>query len=122
MCSSRVAGWPNRSGPRKDAAHGRQSGGDSQEDGETRGYACRRGGGDPVDQKKRDVKRVVLDTNVLVSALLFSGEMTRIVAGWKAGAFVPVFSRATFDEFRRVLAYPKFSLTVQEIEALIEDE
>ena len=75
-----------------------------------------------MDQKKRDVKRVVLDTNVLVSALLFSGEMARIVAGWKAGAFVPVLSRATFDEFRRVLAYPKFSLTVQEIEALIEDE
>ena len=66
--------------------------------------------------------RVVLDTNVLVSALLFSGELGRIVEDWKSGAFVPVFSRETFDEFRRVLSYPKFSLTVQEIATLIEDE
>jgi len=35
---------------------------------------------------------------------------------------VPVFSRDTFNEFRKVLAYPKFSLTVQEIQVLIEDE
>lgn len=66
--------------------------------------------------------RVILDTNVLVSALLFSGKLGRIIEGWKSGAFVPVFSRETFDEFRRVLSYPKFSLTVQEIAALIEDE
>ncbi|MFH1028094.1 MAG: putative toxin-antitoxin system toxin component, PIN family, partial [Pseudomonadota bacterium] len=39
-----------------------------------------------------------------------------------SGAFVPVFSRETFDEFRRVLSYPKFALTVQEITVLIEDE
>jgi len=75
-----------------------------------------------VGQKKREVMRVVLDTNVLVSALLFPGELGRLVAGWKSGAFIPVFSRDTFDEFKRVLAYPKFSLSVQEIEVLIEDE
>jgi putative PIN family toxin of toxin-antitoxin system len=66
--------------------------------------------------------RVVLDTNVLVSALLFSGELARIAEGWKTVAFIPVFSRETFDEFKRVLSYPKFSLTVQEIAALIENE
>lgn len=66
--------------------------------------------------------RVILDTNVLLSALFFSGELGQIVEGWKSGAFVPVFSRETFDEFRRVLSYPKFSLTDQEIAALIEEE
>ena len=66
--------------------------------------------------------RVILDTNILVSALLFSGEPGRIVEGWKSGAFIPVFSRETFDEFRRVLSYPKFSLTAKEITTLIEDE
>ncbi len=66
--------------------------------------------------------RVILDTNVLISALLFSGEPGRIVERWKSGAFVPVFSRDTFDEFRKVLSYTKFSLTVQEIATLIEDE
>jgi len=72
--------------------------------------------------EKEIVTPVVLDTNVLVSALLFSGDMERIVEGWKAGMFVPVFSRETFDEFRRVLTYPKFSLTASEIRALIENE
>jgi putative PIN family toxin of toxin-antitoxin system len=75
-----------------------------------------------VGKKKQDVIRIVLDTNVLVSALLFSGKLGQIVAHWKEGMFVPVFSRDTFDEFRRVLAYQKFSLTVQEIQALVEDE
>ncbi|MBW6487132.1 MAG: putative toxin-antitoxin system toxin component, PIN family [Syntrophobacterales bacterium] len=66
--------------------------------------------------------RTVIDTNVLVSALLFSGEMGDIVSYWKARKFLPVFSHDTFDEFRRVLAYPKFSLTPREIDALLQDE
>jgi uncharacterized protein len=68
------------------------------------------------------VIRVVLDTNVLVSALLFGGVLNRLVAKWKTGDVVPVFSQATFDEFRRVLAYPRFDLTESEIWVLIEDE
>ena len=75
-----------------------------------------------MGEKQSDMTRIVLDTNVLVSALLFPGELERIVTGCKSGAFVPVFSRETFDEFRKVLAYPKFELTAQEIVALIEDE
>lgn len=66
--------------------------------------------------------RVVLDTNILVSALLFAGEMSLIAESWKKRLFVPFFSRVTFDEFKKVLSYPKFSLTVQEITALIESE
>jgi len=71
---------------------------------------------------KPEVIRVVLDTNVLVSALLFGGMQDRLVARWKAGTVVPVFSKATFDEFRRVLTYPRFSLSETEIRVLIEDE
>lgn len=75
-----------------------------------------------MGQKQKTVIRTVLDTNVLVSALLFSGEMGHIVSSWKARKFFPVFSHDTFDEFRRVLAYPKFSLTPREIDALFQDE
>jgi len=75
-----------------------------------------------LGKKEITVMRVILDTNVLVSSLLFSGGLGRIVDSWKTGAFVPFFSRETFDEFRRVLYYPKFSLTTQEIKTLIEDE
>ena len=75
-----------------------------------------------MGQKQRTVIRVVLDTNVLVSALLFSGEIGNVVSSWKARKFLPVFSQDTFDEFRRVLAYPKFSLTPREIDALLQNE
>jgi uncharacterized protein len=75
-----------------------------------------------VVKTKHRVIRVVLDTNVLVSALLFGGMLNRLVDKWKSGTVVPVFSRATFAEFRRVLAYPRFALTESEIRALIEDE
>ena len=75
-----------------------------------------------MGQKQRTVIRIVLDTNVLVSALLFSGEVGHIISSWKAQKFLPVLSHDTFDEFRRVLAYPKFSLTPREIDALLQDE
>lgn len=71
---------------------------------------------------KSRVSRVVLDTNVLVSALLFGGGLEPLVVQWKSGAVIPLFSRATFAEFRKVLAYPRFSLTEPEIRSLIEEE
>lgn len=71
---------------------------------------------------KPRLNRVVLDTNVLVSALLFGGRLEPLVVLWKTGAIIPVFSRDTFAEFRKVLAYPRFALTETEIAALIEDE
>ena len=75
-----------------------------------------------MGQKRRTVIRTVLDTNVLVSALLFPGDMGDLVSSWKVRKFLMVFSRDTFDEFRRVLAYPKFSLTPREIDALLQNE
>jgi len=66
--------------------------------------------------------KVVLDTNVLVSALLFRGRLATFVRLWQSGEIVPVISRETFEEFRTVLEYPKFSLTEEEIGAIIEDE
>ena len=61
------------------------------------------------------MKRVVLDTNVLVSALLFKGRLARLVELWQKGAIVPVISKETFDELRTVLCYPKFALNAEEI-------
>lgn len=75
-----------------------------------------------MGKKKEEIVRVVLDTNILISALLFKGEMARLVELWKEGRIVPLISQATFKEFRDVLAYPKFSLTENEIRTIIEDE
>lgn len=66
--------------------------------------------------------RVVLDTNCLVSALLFStGRLAWLREGWQAGRFVPLVSRDTVGELIRVLAYPKFRLDAREQEMLLAD-
>jgi putative PIN family toxin of toxin-antitoxin system len=75
-----------------------------------------------VGKKPKKIIRVVLDTNVLISALLFKGELTKIVGLWQEGKIVPIISKETFDELRAVLEYPKFSLTPAEIKSLIEHE
>lgn len=71
---------------------------------------------------KPRMTRVVLDTNVLVSALLFGGKLAPLVAHWKSGAVIPLFSHATFTEFRKVLTYGRFALKDPEIRVLIEEE
>lgn len=66
--------------------------------------------------------KVVLDTNVLISALLFGGHLPAIREAWRDARIVPVLSRETFQEFVDALGYPKFSLSREEIAFLIEDE
>jgi putative PIN family toxin of toxin-antitoxin system len=52
--------------------------------------------------------RVVLDTNVLVSGLLYPERVPgRIVAAWREGRFELVLSVEQLAEIGRVLAYPK---------------
>ena len=75
-----------------------------------------------MGETPRKVRRVVLDTNVLVSALLFTGELSKIVDLWQRGKAVPLISRETFEELRAVLEYSKFSLAPDEIQGIIEDE
>lgn len=72
--------------------------------------------------RTKRIVRVVLDTNVIVSALLFDGELTRVVDLWETGRIAPLLSKETFDELRRVLEYPKFALNQQEIETIIHRE
>ena len=75
-----------------------------------------------MGKKKKEVIRVVLDTNVLISALLFTGEVSRLVELWQDRKIIPVISRETFAELRDVLQYPKFNLTDPEIFDIIESE
>jgi uncharacterized protein len=75
-----------------------------------------------VGKKEKTLTKVVLDTNILVSALLFHGELSGIIELWKKGAIIPIFSRETFAEFKAVLEYPKFALKRQEINMIIEEE
>lgn len=75
-----------------------------------------------MGKKEKAAIKIVLDTNILISSLLFKGEIAGVVDLWKKGKIIPIFSRDTFDEFKTVLEYPKFSLTAQEIKVIIEEE
>lgn len=66
--------------------------------------------------------RAVLDTNVVISALLFSGPPSHLVSAWQSSHLRPVVSAPILDEYIRVLAYPKFELTATLIRSLIEEE
>ena len=54
--------------------------------------------------------RAVLDTNVLVSAVLSrGGAPDRVLRAWRDGAFELLTSRALLDELERVLARPRIA-------------
>jgi putative PIN family toxin of toxin-antitoxin system len=54
--------------------------------------------------------RVVLDVNVLISALLSpDGAPARLLVAWLEGAFELIVSPRLRDELERALAYPKIS-------------
>ena len=66
--------------------------------------------------------RVVLDTNLLISALaLKSPAMVWLRIAWQAEKFIPVASDETIRELIRVIAYPKFGLFTADQESLLED-
>lgn len=66
--------------------------------------------------------RAVIDTNVLISALIFkTGRMAGIREAWGGSWCTPLVSRATTQELIRVLKYPKFQLSgAQQREVLAE--
>ena len=68
------------------------------------------------------MKRIVIDTNVLISALLFGGIPGELVPLWKNRHIQPLASRVVVEEYLRVLVYPKFSLSEKEIDFLLSQE
>jgi putative PIN family toxin of toxin-antitoxin system len=75
-----------------------------------------------VGAEQEILMRVVLDTNTLISALLFSGTAARLIPLWQSGRITPLISQAILAEYYRVLSYPKFGLAMHEIRALIDEE
>jgi len=58
--------------------------------------------------------RVVFDTNVVLSALLFpAGRQAWLRQHWREGGAVALISPATARELTRVIGYPKFRLSEQ---------
>ena len=68
------------------------------------------------------MKKIVIDTNVLVSGLLFSGPPGELVHLWKKRIVLPLCSNEIVNEYLRVLAYPKFHLSESEIDFILTHE
>ena len=68
-----------------------------------------------------DRLRVVIDTNLVLSALVFGGSTAKLRLAWQSDRFIPLVSKTTIMELIRVLAYPKFKLTQEEQEDLLAD-
>jgi len=66
--------------------------------------------------------KVVLDTNVLISTLLFGGKLEAVRQAWKEGKIHLIFCPETLEELVKVLHYSKFELTDEEIAYLVEVE
>ena len=68
------------------------------------------------------VPRAVLDTNVVLSALLFTqGRLARLRLAWQQTSFHPLASTVTTRELMRALTYPKFKLTAEDQQELLAD-
>lgn len=68
------------------------------------------------------MRRVVLDTNIVLSALIFSaGSLAWIRQAWQRQQLQPLVCRETAGELLRVLAYPKFKLSALEQQELLAD-
>ena len=78
----------------------------------------------PVPRHRRPAAplRVVLDTNLVLSALVFrSGAAVELRHSWQRGACLPLVSTATVQELIRVLTYPKFRLSPDDQHELLAD-
>lgn len=66
--------------------------------------------------------RVVLDTNVIVSALILRGTTNQLVDFWKKKRFKIILSKTIFNEYLRVFTYLKFKLTAEEIKLMLHQD
>ena len=66
--------------------------------------------------------RTVIDTNVIISAILFGGIPGELISLWKSGHIQPLASKDIIDEYIKVLTYPKFELSEKEINYILYNE
>lgn len=65
---------------------------------------------------------MVFDTATVVSALVFAnGRLAWLRSHWHGGDCVPLISTMTATELTRVLAYPKFELSIDDRNELLAD-
>jgi len=73
------------------------------------------------EKKSKKRFKIVIDTNIFISSVLFKGRVDKLVELWKKREFVFLISKDVLEEYIQVLSYPKFSLTKEEIKYIIEE-
>ncbi len=67
-------------------------------------------------------ERVVFDTGIVVSALVFSNSrLAWLRPHWRQGGCIPLISALTLTELTRVLGYPKFNLSSSDRRELLSE-
>jgi putative PIN family toxin of toxin-antitoxin system len=73
-------------------------------------------------QRSKRIPRVVIDTNLVLSALVFAqGRLSPLRIAWQSTLCHPLLSSVTAAELIRVLAYPKFKLSTEDQQELLAD-
>lgn len=63
--------------------------------------------------------RIVLDTNVLVSAIIHNGKPRKLFQMGIDGKYTILMSKATLDELSEVIQKPKFKMTSEDIVRIV---
>lgn len=66
------------------------------------------------------IPRVIVDTNVFVSAAILKGKSADLMAYWKEDKFIWLFSTDIFDEYFEVIARSKFGQEEKDIRELAD--
>lgn len=75
-----------------------------------------------MGKKAISTLRLVIDTNVLVSAILFTGEASKILSLWQKKEITFLASKEVIEEYLKVFSYPKFNLSKEEIRYILEEQ
>ncbi len=72
--------------------------------------------------RSKQLPRVVIDTNLVLSALVFAqGRLSPLRLAWQSKHCQPLLSSVTAAELIRVLAYPKIKLNADAQQELLAD-
>ena len=74
-----------------------------------------------MGKEEKRILRAVLDTNVVISAILFKGKISSLMDDWKARRFTFLVSKTILQEYIHVLSYPKFELKEEEIYTILHN-
>ncbi|GAI29205.1 unnamed protein product [marine sediment metagenome] len=75
-----------------------------------------------MGKKRKGLIRAVVDTNVFISSTLYEGYASKLLSYWQRGRFIYLISKEVLEEYIRVLSYPRFRLTEEEIKWIIQKE